>query len=165
MALWEIFKKKIIMHKEEYTFMKQCTSFHIDKIFLDIKNRIYLIADIYSAEYARALNIQIIQIPRGTTDLFQPLDKKVSGVLKVKALFFINDIMKLYDSEVVEFKDEIPPPRAITKKDATAILEKCWESLKKETIISAWHDALLKHIESPDFDEEEVSEVLSDESF
>lgn len=164
---------KRYLYALRYKFIKPLKNTH----FYDVKNRIFLIADSYSVhnceeciEYARALNIQIIQIPSGTTDLFQPLDKKVFGVLKAKARSFINqilckDIMQLYDSDTGEFKDEIPPPRIITKKDATAILEKCWESLKKETILSAWHDALLKHFESSDYDGKEDSEELSDETF
>lgn len=51
------------------------------------------------------------------------------------------------------------------KKNATVILEKSWASLKKETILSSWHDALLKHIKSSNYDWKGASEVLSNETF
>ena len=133
--------------------------------FYDQRNRIYLLTDSYPVhicdecvEYANALNIDIIQIPKGTTDLFQPLDKKIFGILKSKACAYINkvrsdEILKCYDVEKAKFMESIPPPRKISKQEAASVLEEAWNKLSKETIISSWEDSLTKHFK--DFSKEE----------
>lgn len=128
-----------------YIFIKPIEGIH----FYDARNTIYLLADAYKVhycdeclDYAHSLNIQIIKIPEGSTDIFQPLDKKIFGILKAKARQFCNqiisdDLLKLFDTESGTFTGPIPPPRAITKKEATVVLENAWHALSKETILSS----------------------------
>lgn len=73
-------------------------------------------------DFARALNIHIIKILEGTTGLYQPMDKKIFGILKSKVRSFINksicdELMKNFDQQKGVFREPLPPPKTITKKE------------------------------------------------
>ena len=83
---------KRYLHSLRYKFINPLP--RVD--FYDQSNRIYLITDSYPVhncqeclDYALSLNIEIIKIPNGMTDLLQPLDKKIFGILKAKGRSFI----------------------------------------------------------------------------
>ena len=75
---------KRYLHKLRFDWVKP-----IDKTnFYSLENKIYLIADAYpvhhyreSIEYATFLSIELIKIPEGCTETFQPLDVRIFGFL------------------------------------------------------------------------------------
>ena len=72
------------------------------------------------------MNITLHYIPAGQTDKYQPLDRKVFGVLKAKSRSLIR--RKLSEN----------PDQPIKKKDAVADLIACWDSLTQDTILDSW---------------------------
>lgn len=83
--------------------------------FYDERNRIYLFIDSYRVhkcpeiiDLATELNIDVTVIPEGMTDLHQPLDKKIFGILKAKARSFLtnricDDVMSKFDETLGDF--------------------------------------------------------------
>lgn len=62
--------------------------------------------------------------------------------------------MAHYDRSTASF----PPPRAITKKETTTVLESAWNKLKPDTILAAWYESIetyFKDLEAPEDEEEE----------
>ena len=104
-----------------------------------------LLLDCYSVhlmneikDYAAELNINLIFIPPGATDLLQPLDRFIFGALKSMARArWLNRYITCPDS-----------PQ--TYAEAIVLLCTCWNELNEKTIIKAW--ALYK---DPDEDYEQ----------
>ena len=103
---------------------------YLDFISNQMKGRnVYLIWDLHSShrkdsviEYARERNIHLSLVPAGQTAYWQPLDKKVFGALKKKALkHFTQTLSDQY-----------------TINDAVLTLVKVWQKMKEEKIRSAW---------------------------
>ena len=93
-----------------------------------------LVLDLFSShrhdlikKLAEELNFNLIYIPAGFTDLFQPLDRYVFGALKSIAR------AEYYNDYIVN--PEIPP----NIERACEILIECWSRISKETINKAWN--------------------------
>lgn len=95
--------------------------------------RLFLILDVYPSHktedvknFAVGLNIELIYVPAGQTDEYQPLDRYAFGCLKAMA-------RKL-------FRKRIQDNRALirTKSDAVQDMICAWERLSKEIIDKCW---------------------------
>lgn len=103
--------------------------------FYDERNRIYLFIDAYRVhkceeivDIATELNIDVTVIPEGMTEVHQPLDIKLFGIMKAKSRAFLTsriaeDVMSKFDQDIGDFIQPIEPSRAITKREATVIIE------------------------------------------
>ena len=94
---------------------------------------LHLIMDLYPSHMtqqvktdAEALNIKIHIIPAGMTDFYQPLDRKVFGVLKAKA------------RKVFRQRHSKEPHIKGTKLEACQDMVAAWEGLANTVISSAW---------------------------
>lgn len=114
----------------------------------DEVNRIYLVCDAYpvhhsdiSKELAAELNIELIPVPKGTTDECQPLDRRIFGALKIRGRAELN---KRINEEVLRafLVNEIPEIPRFTKKEAASILMTLWNELTEYQIIDAWNMAI-----------------------
>ncbi len=106
--------------------------------YYTISNTVVLFADAYpvhhskaAKEFARLLNIYLVKIPEGLTDMFQPLDNMVFGIMKSEARSYLNArracrILDLFDVNEGCFKDKIQPQEPLTKKEALFYLEHIW---------------------------------------
>ena len=131
------------------------------KTFRDIMNekyninnseKIFLLLDVYKShkskkvlQAAEELNIDLIFIPAGYTDAYQPLDIKVFGGLKAKARGYWYD----------HFASD--PSMKFTKAVAVKILIKCWKEISLNCVSSAWEQ--YKQLIA---EEEEDSSVVPD---
>jgi hypothetical protein len=98
-----------------------------------MENRLFLICDVHAShrtpavkELADELNIELIYIPPGATDLLQPLDRKVFGALKSEA----RRLFRLLAAKNPELK--------LCKKNTTQTMCDAWNALSAATIASAW---------------------------
>ena len=95
--------------------------------------RIYLILDVYKAhtneevrKYADDNNIELIFIPAGKTDIYQPLDIQIFGALKGKARGY------WYENYA------LTPAVQQTKSTAAQTLITCWAELNENVIDAGW---------------------------
>jgi len=125
----------------------------------DPRNKIYLFADAYpvhhsdaSKAHAAQLNIELVKIPGGTTDQFQPLDCRIFGQLKTHARSYFNAKVSDYimnHIEEIEATEEGQIPRLSAEfpetsyKETSALLDILWENLNTSQIIDAWKTAFL----------------------
>ena len=77
-------------------------------------------------EYAKEHSIHLSFIPAGQTSYWQPLDRRLFGILKKKATAELE--RTTYDSSLTE----------ISIMDAVLVLVRVWESLPEETIRASW---------------------------
>lgn len=96
-------------------------------------DKLYLIVDCYkvhtssqSDEIAKALNIELMFIPPGMTDKYQPCDRTIFGCLKASTKSQISKIM---------FDD---PGTKIGMKMAVQVFIWSWEHLNPDIICDAW---------------------------
>ena len=111
---------------------------------------------------AAALEIKLIYIPTSATDVYQPLDRRVFGVLKSKGSMIFNSFV--YGNS-----------RGYTYSEAADAFIKCWKSLSKDLIHKAWNldnvfDETSEDVTSDDFmpasssdDENDITDVTPDE--
>ena len=106
---------------------------YMDEKFNTRNQTLHLLLDIYKShcdsavsEYCEQNKINLIYIPAGCTDLYQPLDIKVFGALKgmARGLWYTN-----YCSN---------PNQKFNKREATKTLLTCWQNLSTSSIESAW---------------------------
>ena len=88
-------------------------------------------------ENAAKRNIRLVFIPKSGTEKFQPLDRRVFGVLKSSAA-------SKFCGHVFQFQ------RGSTKSEAADIFMECWKRLNPSTVRSAWN------IDGEDEEDEEV---------
>ena len=91
----------------------------------------------------------MIFIPAGLTDVYQPLDRRIFGILKAKARRYFR--MRYSQCENIE----------TTKKDAVQDFIAAWESITHENIGDAWdiyHETLADV--SPLSDEMEKKDII-----
>ena len=101
------------------------------RLYFSDNNEIHLILDCYAAhrsepvkEYAQLLNIILHFIPPGMTDEFQPLDRKIFGIVKAYA-------KRLY-------RMRIKKTGKISKKDACQDMIQAWENIDEIPIFESW---------------------------
>lgn len=158
-----------------------CTPFEgID--FYAKENRVYLLCDSFpvhfskeSLDLAKELNIQLVKIPEGTTDIFQPLDCRIFGALKNHSRTFMNtkiitELFAKYDLEQAMFIAPVKPQECASKQEAVVVLEKAYNDLSVHHITQAWNDAILKYYEiSSDgiylSNEYEIDKLLNSDKF
>ena len=94
---------------------------------------VYLLLDLYSVhrtdeirQLAESLNIVLIFIPPGMTDQYQPLDRRIFGVLK--------QYLRLLWRR--EYHDD--PNQRFTKQKAVQLLVPAWERISPQLIIEGW---------------------------
>lgn len=138
--------------------------------FYSIENRIYVIADAFpvhhcneAIEYATILNIELIKIPEGCTDKYQPLGVKIFGPLKQRARSFINRrngqlLMQMYDIQNHKFRDKIPNLTGLSKPEATSLHCESWNQVQEYEIEAAWNEAIMNYFEILD-DEEDMTVI------
>lgn len=80
-------------------------------------------------DFADELNIRLIYIPVSATDVYQPLDKYIFGILKSQASSRIDD-------KSFEFQT------AITKSEAADLFVSLWNDLRIRNVLKAWNTAL-----------------------
>ena len=102
--------------------------------YYEQKNRIYLISDNYGVhkakdiiDYAVNLNIDLIFVPKGLTQIFQPLDIKIFETVKAQQRGIMNErilktLLTAFDHSKGEIIGEIPMVKGLEKKEAAAIL-------------------------------------------
>ena len=95
--------------------------------------KVYLLLDLYSVhrkekvrDCAKECNIQLIYIPGGMTDIYQPLDRRVFGVMK-------QHLRRLWRRMYLD-----DPFAVFNKKIAIELLVPCWEKVGPLTIEGAW---------------------------
>ena len=95
--------------------------------------KLYLILDVYPSHrtddvknFAAGLNMELIFVPAGMTDEFQPLDRAVFGCLKAYA-------KRLFRNRVKEDRNVVRK-----KKDAVEDMIRAWENLPLRIIEKAW---------------------------
>lgn len=132
-------------HTESGWVTDEAFSFYLHKLreFFDDDAPIHLLLDLYPSHMtesiksdAEQLNIVLHIIPAGMTDFYQPLDRKIFGVLKAKA-------RKL-------FRQRHAGDSSIhgTKQEACADMVAAWESLSRYSLVSSWD--LYTDVENPD---------------
>ena len=111
-----------------------------------------LIIDKYSShiteaveKHAEELGIRLVYIPTSATDKFQPLDKRVFGVMKSMG-------QKMFDDFVFYHQ------RGFTKSEAADAFVKCWKNVSVDVINKAWNLA-----EAYEEEEEDLSEFTLEE--
>ena len=97
------------------------------------ERKIFLLWDLHSShrkedvrDYARDHSIHLSFIPAGQTSYWQPLDRRLFGILKKKAMHELEKTT--YGSKLTE----------ISMIDAVWALVRAWESLPEETVRTAW---------------------------
>ena len=119
------------------------------------RQRLYLILDVYKShcdqrvkECCEENNIELIYIPAGCTDAYQPLDIKVFGALKSKARG------KWYATYCSN------PNERLTKKQAARTLLQCWDELSQNSIEGGWEQYinLLREEEEDDIAVENMNQ-------
>ena len=122
-----------------------------------------LILDLYAShateelkKIAKILHFNLIYIPAGATDAFQPLDRYVFGALKnmARAIFY-----QLY---------VVNPNMSFTLNEAVKVLISCWADLTDKTLAKAWNiysdptdDIYDRLIRTNQFDIQFSSDLLS----
>ena len=98
-----------------------------------------------SSQLAESLNIQLIKIPEGTTDSYQPLDCRVFGAIKARARAEFNKFLTKFVSDhmaqLLADPNYIPEIEYPTIQDSAHNLSTIWEEVSKEMIITAWNKA------------------------
>jgi len=122
--------------------------------------KIYLICDSYSAHFPKeeeeetdpvqmaitANNIELIKVPEGLTDRYQPLDCLFFGALKSSAKhsakqIVIQNMLSQFDGKIIK---EDYRRAVITRPEMTKILVQCYYKLKEtNTVKESWMTALL----------------------
>lgn len=145
---------KRYLYKLRYSWVKPKR--RID--FYDKKNRIYLFCDAYpvhhcaeAIEYATMLNIELIKIPEGSTDLYQPLDVRLFGSLKARLRSYFNKkrcdlLISLFDPVTLTFTNEIPISEPMSRREASSFMEIEWNNLHIGEIFTAWHIAIKQYL-------------------
>ena len=122
-------------HTESGWVNNQAFSFYLHKLreYFDDNEPIHLLMDLYPAHMtpdirreADELNIVFHIIPAGLTDFYQPLDRKIFGILKAKARKFF----RMRHNGDQELK--------ATKKEACEDIVAAWEGLGSYYVGSAW---------------------------
>ena len=110
-----------------------CQYLHHIRQYYDDGDKIYLIHDVYTVHRkievineAAALNIEMIFIPAGLTDAYQPLDRRIFGVLKAKARRYF----RMRYSESIDIET--------TKIAAAQDFVAAWEAITVENIGESW---------------------------
>jgi hypothetical protein len=77
-------------------------------------------------DLAASLNIELIYIPPGMTDMCQPLDRTIFGVLKAKA-------KKLFREQFAAM-DKVQ----VRKREACRLIQQCWDEVTVPAMVQAW---------------------------
>ena len=99
---------------------------------------------IFLAQGTSNLGITLIYIPTSATDVYQPLDKRIFGILKSMASSQYDD--KVFDQN-----------QAYSKSEAADLFISLWKKLSHHSILSAWEES------SDSSDSESSSSSFSDE--
>lgn len=122
-------------HTESGWMNDEAFAFYLRKLreFYNDDETLHLIIDLYPAhmtdkvyEEAAALNIKLHIIPAGMTDVYQPLDRKIFGVMKAKA------------RKMFRQRHTLGQPITATKLDACQDMCSAWESVGYVALSSAW---------------------------
>ena len=94
---------------------------------------VYLLLDCYTVhktdeirDLAHALDIELIYIPPGLTDEYQPLDRAVFGVMKQHFRYLWR---KQYEAD---------PSQRFSRAKAVQLLIPAWERVSPEVLEDAW---------------------------
>ena len=119
------------------------------------KETIYLILDIYRAHtdarvktLAENLNIKLLFIPAGATDIYQPLDRNVFGALKGKARGY------WYTKYVKN------PQKKLNLRHAAKTLLRCWAELGSRSIEEGW--LIYQKLIAEEFNDDCVEDIYED---
>ena len=95
--------------------------------------KIYLLVDQYPTHFtedakvaAQKMNIILIPIPKGGTDRYQPLDRRIFGIMKSMGAAMWSEI---YDQN---------PGIKLDKRLGARLALECWEKISKNNILAAW---------------------------
>ena len=138
--------KYVIYHSQNGYTDNDVMHFYLHQLQLWTNSRpCVLILDRYTSHtsestknIAKNLGIRLVYIPTSATDLYQPLDKRIFGVMKSSAGSNFNKFV---------FTEN----RAYTKSEAADLFINTWNRLSSHVILSAW-------------DEDEQNENQSDSS-
>ena len=95
---------------------------------------------------AKQLDIKLIYIPTSGTDIYQPLDKKVFGVLKSMGQSSFDNF--LWDNF-----------RGLSKSEAADLFMSCWKRLSSIVIIDSWK---FESTDSSDYSSDDENESSSE---
>lgn len=97
-----------------------------------------LVLDVYKThrvesvkEFAKSLNIKLIFVPACGTGDYQPLDRRIFGILK---MHIRNDV--IYQNDIRSGKDRFTVIKAALKRG--------WESISQKALESAWNIPFLE---------------------
>lgn len=93
-------------------------------------------------ENAKKYKVKLVFIPVSATDMYQPLDKYIFGILKSQAC-------KIFSDKAFEFQ------QAFSKPEAADTFVKLWNDLKVRNVLKAWN---CSESQGKDADEEEEEE-------
>ena len=122
-------------HSESGWVTDEVFSYYLHKIreHFNDDDPLHLVMDLYPSHMtdrvlqdAKDLNIIIHIIPAGLTDVYQPLDRKIFGILKAKARYYFR------------MRRELGKPITATKAEACQDMVKAWEGVLSGMIGSAW---------------------------
>lgn len=102
-------------------------------------------------DFATWFNMDITVIPECMTEVHQPLDIGIFGIIKSKARCFLtqkicDDVMKKFNEKTGDFIVPLEAPRAITKRKAAVIIEFAFDDVQSKDILRAWKEAILDHL-------------------
>ena len=135
------------------------------------KSSVVVFCDAYPVHHAQAairfgilLNVFLVQIPKGMTDYYQPLDNMIFGRMKSEARAFINTrnakrILDIFDPETGTLKELIKPQEPLNKKEALIIMEQIWNRIDETSILQAWENSILTHTSQLQINEDEIAKV------
>ena len=122
----------------------------------DPRNKIFLVCDSYAVHHsqmardeAATLHIELVQVPKGTTDECQPLDRRIFGALKARGRAELNHHINA--AILLNFTEGITPTLPYyTKQDAARTLMKIWDAMPASQIINSWQIAIYGNEEGQD---------------
>ena len=125
----------VVFHHSENGWCNEAIAMkYLEHIHSDAEGeRCCLIWDVYSSHRsdavvrkAKELNIELLYVPAGMTSVFQPLDIRIFGELKMRARAAFESLKEKKMSRDLEYNDSI------------VILRDCWDCISAENIDKAW---------------------------
>lgn len=96
------------------------------------------------------LNIDPVTIPEGCTDIMQPLDHRIFGVMKAKQRSYLEKrlteiLLSDFDFISCSFRSEIEKPDQISKKEAASLFHLIFDEVTELNILEAFDETIKQY--------------------
>ena len=153
----------------DYNVLHTPNGWVTEKVFIEylqwirsivVQKKIYLVVDQFGAHFgpgsetnANSLNITLIPVPKGATAKYQPLDRGIFGIMKMKG------------TEKWTKINHQNPDMKWDKATAARIALESWEGITKQHILNAWEldkDVELSDNQMSDSDSDFIPEIRNE---